>query len=531
MLENTLASLRNTHHQPISEERAAPPSKVMITTITPASTDGSNNKVEVHIQPNGQLSVMDFDGLKPDGGVNDSLDTEVGGGNLVMDETRGNGREQFSDSETGSCSDDPIEDHGVASAISPQKNAQKMARKGKVVRNSRGDNNVMGKDNKNQNNTDDTSQHDTSRSTRQRKETCIYCDLAFRTISGLYMHIQNKHFDVEGVEEYLEEVNSMRKCVCTVCNKRYSSRTQLEIHKRTMHVPQEKAKCSECGIVVKSKAHLKIHMWRSHTARKQNFLCHLCPASFKVQSYLADHLKNVHSNNALDTFSCSDCDFTCSSLKYLRSHMCRVHRGRRYPCPHCQKAFTLAPNMKRHIELVHNTHKTSYTCPECLKHFSLKSNLKEHINSMHLKRFSFKCSLCEAGFRRRRELDAHQTLHNAALWSGQPAIFVAPIQMQNTNTTAGHRNKNSQATIQLAPIIMQSSEETTLNKKQQVKLDDTAKSGEQTPTENIEQTETSRGTSTELSQMYMTDVVENDEELESVKVIFVTPPEYDKIQE
>ena len=290
-----------------------------------------------------------------------------------------------------------------------------------------------------------------------RTVKCKYCKSVCKNISNLYHHVRSKHSEEEGVDDYLGDLKAGRVSTCGMCQKQYSSSKQLEAHIRLMHQHQDQVKCSLCDIIVKSKSHLKNHMKRSHTVQKQEFLCHLCPASFRNQPYLNDHLKHVHSNNTKGSHVCNQCDYSTNSLKYLRGHQFRVHSGCRHVCQYCQKAFTLVPNLKRHIELVHSEVKKRFTCSECSKAFSTKANLKEHFNSIHLKVFTYKCGLCDMGFRRQKELKVHNEVHKTN--STQLQDLITNLDVQNVTKMDDVKETREAASTETAATPENMSEE------------------------------------------------------------------------
>ena len=53
-----------------------------------------------------------------------------------------------------------------------------------------------------------------------------------------------------------------------------------------------------------------------------------------------------------------------------------------YKCDSCGKAFSLAGDLKKHINAIHNGQK-DHKCDSCGKIFSYADVLKNHINAIH----------------------------------------------------------------------------------------------------------------------------------------------------
>lgn len=72
----------------------------------------------------------------------------------------------------------------------------------------------------------------------------------------------------------------------------------------------------------------------------------------------------------------------------------------------CQKLFTNATNMLRHIREVHEKPKT-YKCTHCEMSFRHKLKLKRHEIQQHTLLHPFSCSTCKRGFYQKWQLEKH----------------------------------------------------------------------------------------------------------------------------
>ena len=53
-----------------------------------------------------------------------------------------------------------------------------------------------------------------------------------------------------------------------------------------------------------------------------------------------------------------------------------------YKCDSCGKTFSIAGDLKKHINAIHN-HQKDHKCNACGKSFPFPRDLKKHINSVH----------------------------------------------------------------------------------------------------------------------------------------------------
>ena len=84
-----------------------------------------------------------------------------------------------------------------------------------------------------------------------------------------------------------------------------------------------------------------------------------------------------------------------------------------YKCDSCGKTFSIAGDLKKHINAIHNRQR-DHKCDSCGKEFTQVASLKTHINSVHNRQKDHKCDFCEKAFSEAGTLRKHiNSIHNS----------------------------------------------------------------------------------------------------------------------
>ncbi|XP_066488723.1 PR domain zinc finger protein 5 isoform X2 [Tiliqua scincoides] len=278
------------------------------------------------------------------------------------------------------------------------------------------------------------------------------CGKKFKSKDALKKHKENVHTG-----------NSRKRLMCSVCNKRCSSATNLQEHRKVHEIFE----CQECDKKFISANQLKRHMIthseqvqpsqpqcklphskvsskclvpvledppvKTHSEERP-FQCEECKALFRTPFSLQRHLL-IH--NSERTFKCDHCDATFKRKDTLNVHIQVVHDGhKKYKCDLCDKAFVTPSVLKSHkkthtgekekicpycgqkfasngtlrVHIRSHTGERPYQCPYCDKAFSKNDGLKMHIRT-HTREKPYQCSECNKAFSQKRGLDEHMRTH------------------------------------------------------------------------------------------------------------------------
>ena len=171
---------------------------------------------------------------------------------------------------------------------------------------------------------------------------CPHCGVMFSTKDSLSVHLYRFHSDRE-----------VQKC--TECD--YSTIVEAEMRKhfKSRHTDQCLETCEFCGEVFKN---LKGHLQRTGCGQtnaqpKPKIPCPQCDKTFSSKQDMNVHIKRIHLG--VKDKMCSQCSYATYSNHNLKLHITKVHLGTgmvKEPCPHCEKETT---NLEYHIKTYHGS--------------------------------------------------------------------------------------------------------------------------------------------------------------------------------
>ncbi|KAL5022190.1 hypothetical protein ScPMuIL_001345 [Solemya velum] len=276
--------------------------------------------------------------------------------------------------------------------------------------------------------------------------TCLVCQEICPSYDALFLHMQEKHEDIEpthaahpnanAVETILAGRKKMRKSVPKkvmknkpIPFKTLSARTTRSMTKSAQNVMkrgpriakkhhggkdpsgnnavEKNQNCEECGKEYKSKRALRRHVMNVHQFLR--YSCDLCSKSFTGKESLYHHKRGMHSDDK--PYKCEQCGASFNFNHSYKLHLLKHSGQRPYTCGECGKTYLTANHLKIHTEAVHGN-KKNYSCHFCGRLFSYTTSLKMHVMS-HTGERPYQCGQCTQRFINSHSLKYHMESHHS----------------------------------------------------------------------------------------------------------------------
>ena len=183
---------------------------------------------------------------------------------------------------------------------------------------------------------------------------------------------------------------------------------------------------------------------------KKKFECSKCDASFTRKPNLKKHVEVIHEGKKVN--KCSICDSIFNQSKALKRHIASVHEGQKpFKCFICDASFAHSGTLKAHVASIHEG-KKHFKCVLCDASFTLKQSLDRHISSVHEGKKSIKCVICDASFTQSANLSRHIAAVHEKLKPFKCSICNASFTQSHhlkKHCLTVHKNINQIETVQI----------------------------------------------------------------------------------
>ena len=271
---------------------------------------------------------------------------------------------------------------------------------------------------------------------------CGYCDTKFKEESEMITHVQDSHQDHDQDESKMNdgctnenEVHELfQETFDIVCDKNRNTNDSESTVGIIDHF-----ECHPCGVQFEKEHNLAEHINDLHYNEAEETIiqvplsCHLCHKNFKSIEHLKEHEANSHITNSSTCVNlteknavsdsaigprprphvCSNCDKSFYTSSDLWSHQ-RIHSGSKYTCNLCGKKLASSGSLHNHTKSVHELEK-HFECHICYKKFALKQKLVNHVMTEHEGQKPFRCKNCNQGFVHKQSFEAHQRKHDGVV--------------------------------------------------------------------------------------------------------------------
>ena len=197
-----------------------------------------------------------------------------------------------------------------------------------------------------------------------------------------YAHCNTVFETDEAFNKHCKDYHNTEAMQCDICGKTVSNKHKLKLHKNVFHGKMTKTfKCNICGKSFNYKANRNLHegQCKGNEDQYENVQCDKCNKTFTNAAHLKRHVTFMH--DAPKKFRCEVCDEAFKTKVMLRNHKSNSHIHK-YKCVQCERIFNLRITLETHIN---DDHPKQHRCLLCKKPFTEVDNLQKHLLTFHMK--------------------------------------------------------------------------------------------------------------------------------------------------
>ena len=139
---------------------------------------------------------------------------------------------------------------------------------------------------------------------------------------------------------------------CNECEKEYTIKASLKVHKRYVHSSERSFKCTACPKAYKSNVELRDHE-RTHTDI-YDFSCDICAKQFQFRKTLKVHM-STHLTDEEKTHICTMCGYKFGRIQHLKNHMQTHSLNPNFYCDECGAGFKTKEQSRQHSKKHHES--------------------------------------------------------------------------------------------------------------------------------------------------------------------------------
>uniref|UniRef100_A0A1Q3F1R7 Putative c2h2-type zn-finger protein n=1 Tax=Culex tarsalis TaxID=7177 RepID=A0A1Q3F1R7_CULTA len=216
---------------------------------------------------------------------------------------------------------------------------------------------------------------------------CAHCDRRYSDRNAVDLHVQMHHTGA----------NDPNPMPCSYCGKICPTRLSLRYHERSH---QTAVACEICGRLFAEKHKLKQHIRRKHEKIREHE-CHLCHKNFSSLDSVHTHIRTMHSNNE---YKCEYCNRTYTSELSLRYHKKKHENDQNYQATQKWTQYYTV------LEPEPGAKEGAQRMKRCNLCGAVVQQIGTHLSNIHFPK-EFRCTLCDAVFKRKETYESHVMEH------------------------------------------------------------------------------------------------------------------------